>query len=237
LAPPSKHAAPAVVLADRKARIPLTVTAPPAGKRTDGSVQHVSVDSDEAAGTLRGELVAAQGQLAAMTANYVKVSGEATSPEHAIAALLAANKADLTQFRLVSIRSVKSSGLRVEMAIYLPKDENDSSSVGVVFDVTNPSEAAPWEPTEAAVIPDPKLPDMMRFAATRAVPRVIAPGQHGRVAMVFSREFYDPTEGEGPVPTSVQLALLRDNRPEVSFEVMTADLQSPNTFIRKLWPF
>jgi len=51
---PGERSASAVVLANKKARIPLTVTAPPAGRRTDGALP-VSLDSNEAASMLRGE--------------------------------------------------------------------------------------------------------------------------------------------------------------------------------------
>jgi len=55
---PGKHVPPSVVLADKNARIPLSVTAPPAARRPDGAA-HVAVDSGESKSTVRDQLVVA----------------------------------------------------------------------------------------------------------------------------------------------------------------------------------
>jgi len=55
---PGKHVPPSVVLADKNARIPLSVTAPPAARRPDGAA-HVAVDSGESKSTARDQFVVA----------------------------------------------------------------------------------------------------------------------------------------------------------------------------------
>lgn len=221
-APPSNRApgeltAPEVVLADKKPRIPLAVTAPLAGRSTEGVVS-VSPDSDESRGD---QFVAARSQLAAMTANYVRVSEEATSPDHALAALFAANKADLTQFRLTSFRSFSQGVSRTDVSIYLP-NRRDSEVVGVVFNLLNPTGAPPWEPTEALVI-NKALSPVGNPAALRAMPRVIRPGERGQVALVFSRRSAGVDDEHAE--TAVLFEILRDHRPEFAAELPVTDLR------------
>jgi len=193
------------VLADQEIRIPLTVTTPLA-EMWRGRTVNLSGDSGKPLGPLRDELVVAQEQLAAR--------------DLAIAALLATNQADLMKLRLVSFRSLRQGGARVDMKVYLPR-RRDSEVVGVVFNLTNPTDAPPWEPTEALVTNKALFP-AGKPIALRAMPQVILPGTRGQVALVFPRRSTGIDDEHAEL---VLFEILRDHQPEFTAEVSVADLR------------
>lgn len=210
-----------VVLADQKARIPLTVTASPAQRRTD-EVVDVSLGSDER--TARQELVAAQSRLAIMTAKYVKVSGEELSPQHALAALFATGNAHLAHFYRASYRRLTANGVSASVAIWKPRADDDSGTVAVVVDLANPDDAPPWEPTEGRIVRSDVRSSSGSPAALRAMPRAIPPGQRGRVAVVFNQSV---------IGEKAMVEILRGSRPEFAIEVSSQDLEPRES----VWPF
>lgn len=177
----------------------------------------VSPDPDEATGTVRGALPVAQDQLAAMPARYVKTSGEEPSPQHALA-LFASDNARLTHFREVSARRLKVNGVNTDLALW--KDD-DSGLVAVVVGLTNPDDAPPWEPNEGRIVSDARSSSAV---AIRAMPRVILPGQSGRVALVFDQSV---------IEDKAMVEILRGSRPEFAMEVSSQELDQR----KSLWPF
>jgi len=221
-APSGERAAPPVVLA-AKGDEP-AVTAPPVGRGSDGAAPAApgSDDAHESRRSLRDKLVASQGQLAVMKADYVKVSGEALSPQHALAALFATGNAQLAHFYRASSRRLTANGVSARVAIWKPRDDDDSGTVAVVVDLTNPDDAPPWEPTEGRIVRSDATTGSP--VAVRAMPQVIAPGQRGRVALVFN---------QAEIDEKAMVEILRDSRPEFAMEITSRDLERQ----KSLWPF
>jgi len=108
------------------------------------------------------------------------------------------------------------------VAIWKPRDDDDSGTVAVVVDLTNPDDAPPWEPTEGRIVRSDATTESP--AAVRAMPQVIAPGQRGRVALVFNQSEIDE---------KAMVEILRDSRPAFAMEITSRDLEPK----KSLWPF
>src|SRR5512140_2869928 len=219
---PGKHFAPPAIVATKKARIPRTVTAPPTESRGDGAVS-LSDDSDKSMGPLRDELVTAKTSSEVVAAKYVKVSGEALSPQHALATLFATDNGDHTDFQEVSSRRLTVNGVDVYSTVWM---SDDSGTVAVVVDLPNPNDAMPWEPLEGRIISERSSSESQ--VALRAMPRVIPPGQRGRVALVFNRSV---------IEDKAMVEILRDSRPDFGIEVTSQELAQHNSLWRSLWHF
>jgi hypothetical protein len=202
---PGKLSALPGIVANKKARAAPTVIAPPPAE------MHVSLDADESMSNLE--------------ASYVKVSGEALSPPHALAALFVTGNADLTQFRQASRRHLTVNGLDVFSTVWM---NDDSGTVAVVVDLPNPNDAPPWEPLEGRIIISHVRSSSESPVALRAMPRVIPPGRRGRVAVVFNRSV---------IEDKAMVEILRGSRPDFGIEVSSRDLEQRNSLWRSLWPF
>ena len=159
-----------------------------------------------------------------MAAKYVKASGEELSPEHAWATLFATGNGGVTGFLEVSTRRLTLNGVGVYSTVWM---NGQTGTVAVVVDLPNPNDAPPWEPLEGRIIGDVRSPNESPVAL-RAMPRVIPPGQRGRVALVFNRS---------AIQDKAMVEILRDSRPDFGIEVTSLDLERPNSLWRSLWPF
>jgi len=172
----------------------------------------------------RDELVTANPSFEVMAAKYVKASGEELSPQHAWATLFATNNAPLTNFHLVNRRRLTVNGVNVTLRIWMG---DDSGTVALVVDLPNPNDAPPWEPLDGRIIADGRSPSESPVAL-RAMPRVIPPGQCGRVALVFNRSV---------IEDRAMVEILRDSRPDFGIEISSQELEERNSPWRSLWPF
>jgi len=162
-----------------------------------------------------------QHELAVMPASYGQGAyGEDLSPSHAIATLFATGNSRLTHFVLVSFRRIKVNGVNTDLALW--KDD-DSGMAAVVVDLTNPNDAPSWEPNEGRIVADARSSSGSP-TAIRAMPRVIPPGQRGRVALVFNRSM---------IEDKAMVEILRGSRPEFAMEVSSQELEQR----KSLWPF
>src|SRR4051812_5542408 len=160
-----------------------------------------------------------------------KLEEQAASPEHAVATLLATDKADLTSLVRVSSRSVDAErGPRADLDVYLPRE--GTQTVAVVIELTNPRSAQAWEPVEARLTIEP--PPSRRWgqpvrwgppepAAVRASPRKLAPGQKGRIALVFDNSSLALGKDDAPL----LLEILRGQRTEFSMLLQPGDVRRP----------
>lgn len=169
--------------------------------------------------------------LEAAKSRMSKLEEQADSPEHAIATLLAADKADMTTFTRFSSRSVEPDrGPRADLDVYLPWE---GKTVAVVIELTNPRSAQAWEPIEARLSieppPDRRWGQPVRWGppepatAVRSSPRKLAPGQKGRIVVVFDNS----TLALGTDDAPLLLEILRDQRTEFSMLLRPGDVQRP----------
>ena len=159
-----------------------------------------------------------------MAAKYVKVSGETLSPQHAWATLFATGNGDLTHFRPVRQHRLTVNGVNVYSTVWM---NDDSGTVAVVVDLPNPNDALPWEPLEGRIISNLRSSSESPVAV-RAMPRVIPPGQRGRVALVFNRSV---------IQDNAMVEILRGSRPDFAIEVSSQELEQRNSPWRWLWSF
>lgn len=118
---------------------------------------------------------------------------EATSVDHALAALLLNGQIDMTPFTEGEKWVLHGDGLEVDIFIYVPKKTRKKvarTKAGVVFTVTNKDSTRPWELQEAQLStfttrePQP--------FALRQTPLSIAPGKTGRIAIVADLASLNP---------------------------------------------
>jgi hypothetical protein len=211
---------------------------PPGTASTNGSADAASLGRSG-----EPQVAALKEQLATVSANYVRVYGEATSPDHALAALLAANRADLTSYVLFRKRKLQVRGLSAEVQIFLPREEDDASKVAVVVELTNPNDAPAWELNEAQIEPAPDERAeqgvavawggmVVKPVAVRALPQVLPAGQKGRVALVFDRASAGLDKVDG---TARLLELLRNDRVELAVELNPGDVRDSRSALERWW--
>jgi len=202
---------PAVARVDKKTRVPPNVIAPPAVRRTEASA-----DPDEVTSSLRSRLV--------------KAMDESNMPDHAVAALLVSDRADLTSFVRSTSRRADSGVRKAAIEVFVSPDE-DEPMVAVVMNMKNPRDAASWEPTEArvkaqrapAAMGEPVLSGRPVPAAVRSIPARIVPGQSARIAVVFQRN------DVGLDTEPVDIEILREGKWEFELTLQPSDLVASKT--------
>lgn len=176
------------------------------------------------------------------SAEATSLHGEATSPDHSLAALLAARRADLTSYFRVQKRKLQVRGLSAEVQIFLPRAAEDAAKVAVVVELTNPNDAPAWELNEAQIEPAPDewaeqggaiaRAMVVKPAAVWAIPRVLPPGQKGRVAVVFDRASVGLDRMDG---TARLLEIFRNDRVELAIELSPGDVQDSRSALERWW--
>ena len=73
---------------------------------------------------------------------------------------------------------------------------------------------------------------VVKPAAFWALPRVLPPGQTGRVALVFDRASAGLDKVDG---TSIMLELLRNDRVELAVELSPGDVQDSRSALERWW--
>ena len=74
----------------------------------------------------------------------------------------------------------------------------------------------------------------VRAGVARALPRVLPPGQTGRVALVFDRASAGLDKVDG---TAMMLELLRNDRVELAVELSPGDVQDSRSALERWWPW
>jgi uncharacterized protein (TIGR02268 family) len=169
--------------------LPFTVTA--SRGAVDGQVNvFPDPDSSEA---VRTELKEKRKENAALRDENRRQREEATSVDHALAALLLNGQIEMTPFTEGEKWVLHGDGLEVEIFIYVPKKARKKvarTKAGVVFTVTNKDPTRPWELQEAQLsmftTREPKP------FALRQTPSSIAPGKTGRIAIVTDLASINP---------------------------------------------
>jgi hypothetical protein len=170
-----------------------------------------------------GQLGETRRKLAEAKAQAAKLKEESSMPDHATAALLVSDRADLAWLRWIGRRHVTGTGRwqirRVQVDVYGSPHAGETMTA-VMLTVRNPREAPTWEPKEAFFRPpfyrreEPPVP-----VAVRSSPERIRPGETARIVVVFDRVDVDFS------PSYATLALLRDGEPEMSIELVPSDFQ------------
>ncbi|HEX5750075.1 MAG TPA: DUF2381 family protein [Archangium sp.] len=118
---------------------------------------------------------------------------EGISVDHAIAALLANDKVDLTPFTEGEKWVLRREEIEVEILIFVPKKTRRKvaeTKAGVVFKVTNKDPSRPWALQEARL--STLTTQQSKPFALRETSPVIAPGETGRIAIVTDLATFDP---------------------------------------------
>jgi uncharacterized protein (TIGR02268 family) len=118
---------------------------------------------------------------------------EGISVDHALAALLANGKVEMTPFTEGEKWVLRGEGIEVEILVFIPKKTRRKvakTKAGVVFKVTNKDPVRPWELQEARLSTLPG--GQPKPFALRETSPSIAPGETGRIAIVTDLASFDP---------------------------------------------
>jgi uncharacterized protein (TIGR02268 family) len=114
------------------------------------------------------------------------------STEYSLATLLAQDEISLTQLKELDNRVLRGEGVEILVSTLVPIDRMAKRKVAVVFEVTNKDPEKPWvlhSARIAALATDETKP----FTA-HGGPDQIAPGQTGRIALVYDLASFDPVK-------------------------------------------
>lgn len=191
-------------------RIPLSLTAPAEGGRTDGHIE-VHLDSKSTA-ALRASLEYERWRADAYLASYRKLLTKHKSQHDAWALIFASGRAEDTKFVQVKTRPFRFAEVQGQMATFI-----NGEDVAVVLTVLNQPDSASWSINEGNVL-NPSLPVHLPFGL-RAMPDVIPPGGTGTVAFVFDRSAFGPKYDD-----ALDIQVYRDGAIEVSLNVSPHDV-------------
>ncbi|HVE87946.1 MAG TPA: DUF2381 family protein [Myxococcales bacterium] len=165
--------------------IPFSLKAPRAHDTTDGQVDvHLDQDDDQA---IRRMLLSTRSRMEKLTAENERHAQEELSADHALAALLAGGKVQLTPFAVYNTKLLEDDGVALKVVLYkrrIPKIDLDRSAV--VFELTNNGDKRAWEFDEVRLL---SIPSMESWPfAMRASSASVGPGETGRFAMVIATD-------------------------------------------------
>jgi uncharacterized protein (TIGR02268 family) len=164
--------------------LPFTVTT--AGDAWDAQIDvYPDPDSPE---SVRVALKEAREHNLALEEDNQRQRREASSVDHALAALLARDEVPLTPFRAVDATSLKEGGLEINIATFVSKKQT-MDKVAVVFTVKNTDRDRPWTRMQARF--EAIKTQEERPVALRAVPESIEPGETSRVAVVADLSWFN----------------------------------------------
>lgn len=174
--------------------IPFTLHAPGLRDSSDGQVD-VYLDQ-EAPAAVRRALVQARGRLEALTAQNERYEQESASVAHAIAALLAGGRSELTPFTEAGgPRVLHDDGADIRVVTFKPRREEDDPGMAVVvFRVTNKDPKVAWALDEVRLT-SATSGDAKPFAF-RAAARVVEPGKTEAMAVVIDAKAFGPDRSE-----------------------------------------
>jgi uncharacterized protein (TIGR02268 family) len=114
------------------------------------------------------------------------------SAEVSLATLLAKDEISLTQLKELDNRLLRGEGVEILVSTLVPIDKMAKRKVAVVFEVTNKNPEKPWvfhSARVAALATDETKP----FSAHGGSDQ-LAPGQTGRIALVYDLASFDPVK-------------------------------------------
>jgi hypothetical protein len=181
-------------------RIPLTLQRPNARAPSDGQVDiYLSRDGEPA---VRRALELAQTQLTTLAAENERRVQQEGSVDHALAALLAQDRVDLTPFKVASAKVIQDSDVDLKIVAFVPKQKGAGPGRGaVVFRVTNKDPRRTWEFDEVRLL-SVSTGDLKPVAVRLSAPTV-GPGESGTIAAVMDMKAF----GAGPPAPSDHLVL------------------------------
>jgi uncharacterized protein (TIGR02268 family) len=142
---------------------------------------------------------------------------EASSVDHALAALLARGEVSMTPFLPKDTTLLREGGLNIHIAIFIPKEKVPWKKVAVVFKVKNTDSKRPWTGMQARL--EAIKSEEERPVAVRAVPESIAPGETSRIAVVADLSWFDlKKDGD-----KLAVTLSRDDGRNLAYIVLDAE--------------
>jgi len=178
--------------------IPFDLRAPRHRESVDGQVDVYLSQEDTPA--VRHALQLARSRVDELTAENERHVKEESSVDHALAALLAQDKADLTPFIVTGIKLIQDRDVGLKIFTFRPR--NPKANLGkaaVAFSIMNKDSKKPWELEEVRLM-SATTGDKKAFAFRTSSPS-IGPGETGRVAVVMDMDTF------GPGPESDHLIL------------------------------
>jgi hypothetical protein len=170
--------------------IPLALRRPGLRDTSDGQVD-IYLNKDRAP-AVRRALELSQSRVEALTAENGRHVQEEASVDHALAALLAQDRVDLTPFKLAVAKLRQDPDVDVKIVTFLPKKGADPGKGAVVFRIANKDPRTSWELDEVRLISS--LTGDLKPFAMRASTQSIGPGQSGVVAVVVDMKMFGPPE-------------------------------------------
>jgi hypothetical protein len=141
---------------------------------------------------VRRALDLAQTRITRLTAENARHVQEEKSVDHALAALLAQDRVDLTPFKAAGGKLLQDADVDLNIVPFLPKKGTNPGKGAVVFRVTNKDPRASWELDEVRLMSS--LTGDMKPVAVRASAPSIGPGQTGTIAAVMDMKTFGPPE-------------------------------------------
>jgi uncharacterized protein (TIGR02268 family) len=187
--------------------LPFTVRAGEHGG--DGQVNVFAEPESPAA--IRSRLEEMQEENRSLHAKVQRYHEEETSVNHALAALLAANRVELTPFKLWRKWRFNENGIKAEVVIF---DDDELKRVAVVFTLQNLDEQKPWSLQEASLTS--LLTSEEKPFALRMSPAFISPGKTGRIAIVTDADSLFSNKGKD----QIVLEIFRDGGLRQAFVYM-----------------
>lgn len=209
--------------------IPFVLRGPRPPESTDGQVDVYLNQEDTPA--VRHALQLVRSRVEELTAENERHVQQELSVDHALAALLARGKSELTPFALVGSRLLQ--GGDVELKVFTFRPRNRKANLGkaaVAFSVTNKDPKKPWEFDEVRLI-SATSGDMKAFASRVSSPS-IGPGETGMVAVVMDMDvFGSSAESDhlilelwraGPEARQAAVELVAVNDPDLPVRVQSS---------------
>ncbi|HYV44995.1 MAG TPA: DUF2381 family protein, partial [Myxococcaceae bacterium] len=167
--------------------MPFSLRAPRHHESTDGQVDVYLNQEDTLA--VRRALQLARLRVEELVAENERHVQEELSVDHALAALLARDKSELTPFTMAGYKLLQ--GGDVELKVFTFRPRNRKANLGkaaVAFSVKNKDPKKPWELEEVRLM-SATTGDMKAFASRASSPS-IGPGETGMVAVVMNLDVF-----------------------------------------------
>jgi len=182
--------------------IPFNVRAPRGHESSDGQVDVYL--SQEDAPAVRHELQLVRSRVEELAAENERHVQESLSVDHALAALLARDKSELTPFTTAGHKLLQGNDVDLKVFTFRPRNRKANlGKAAVAFSVTNKDPKKPWELDEVRLV-SATTGDLKAFASRASSPS-IGPGKTGVVAVVMDMDAF----GTGPELDHLILELWR----------------------------
>jgi uncharacterized protein (TIGR02268 family) len=209
--------------------IPFFLRGPRHHESTDGQVDVYL--SQEDAPAVRRALQLVRSRVEELAAENERHVQEELSVDHALAALLARGKSELTPFAMVGSKLLQGSDVELKVFTFRPRNRKANlGKAAVAFSITNKDPKKPWEFDEVRLM-SAASGDMKAFAS-RASSGLIGPGETGMVAVVMDMEVFGTgLESDhlilelwraGPVARQAAVELVAVNDPDLPVRVQSS---------------